>query len=411
MRIKVLRWPVPYRCAFAITDDPDQSTTERVRVIYEFCLSLGIRPTRGTWVLDPRRTCGLEHRLPPDAGVSLEDPEYRALSLELASRGVEFGLHGVTSGDNLRAEVQEGLDRFRECFGYDPRVLCFHKHNAENLHWGEAFFVSRLARRIVRFLVPTGHERYEGSDENSPYFCGDLVRDRVKYVRLFRTLSLDVLSKNPSMPFHLVDRPYVSRWFSAVAQDLVACRRITRRSLDRLARRDGLLLLYAHMAEHFVDSRDEVVPEVRTAFTLIAKRKDVWLASVGEVLDRCLAMKNLLVVRTRCGAVISNPTRISLSDVQLAVRSSQLFLAGGESLLRVRDGLFVLPRLAAFEAVPLFSCPRQARASDPRGISPRELFRMLWEEALRMVVLRGHYRGIRQRLVPIERLRDSGISS
>jgi hypothetical protein len=409
VRLRILRWPFPYRFAFAITDDPDQSTVDRVRVIYDYCLSLGIRPTRCTWVFKPRRTCGLLHRSPPDDGVALDDPRYLELCRRLANSGIEFGVHGVSSGDNTREDVREGLDRFNRVFGRDPSVLCHHKHNAENIHWGESFFVSRIARRLVRPLLPSGTERYEGSLDGSPYFCGDLIRERVRYVRLFRTMGLDVLTKNPSMPFHLPSRPHVKYWFSAVAQDLIACRRVNRRSLDRLARGDGLLLLYAHMAEHLVDSMGGVHPEAQRAFEQLAERRDVWMASVTEVLDRCLATKNIRVVPTRSGFVVANPTQVQLSSVQIRCRVPDLFTSGGGRLQRVGEGLFLLPDLHPFAAMPLFTSERLAAVGDPAGVGRIELFRMMWEEVMRLISLRGLYSGIQQRCIPVDELREPSL--
>jgi hypothetical protein len=411
LKLRILRWPYPYRFAFAITDDPDQSTVESVRIIYAYCLSLGIRPTRCTWVFKPRRSCGLVHRSPPDDGVALDDPRYRELCGQLAKEGVEFGIHGVSSGDNTRNDVCEGFDRFNRVFGRDPSVLCHHKYNAENVYWGESFFVSWIARRLVRLLVPSGLERYEGSVEGSPYFCGDLISKRVRYVRLFRTMDLDVLSKNPSMPFHLPSRPYVKQWFSAVAQDLIACRRMNRRSLDRLARRDGLLLLYAHMAEHFVDSSGRVRLEVQRAFEQLATRRDVWMASVTEVLDRCFATKNLRVVPMRSGVVVVNPTEVRLENVQICCRARSLFTSGGGSLKRVGEGLFLLPALRPFEAAPLFTSVRHAAVGDPAGVSRIELFRMAWEEVLRLIRLRSLYARIRQRSIPLHELQETSLPS
>lgn len=392
MRVRVGRWPYPYRFAFGITDDTDQSNAARVRAVYDFCLSLGIRPTHCAWVRHPENRCGLVHDAMPEAGSVLQDPEYAAVCRELIERGAEVGSHGVSSGNNPREAVREGLCEHAEILGQSPRLICFHKHNAENLYWGEEFTSSRFIRWAVRRLVPTSHERYEGHNESSSYFCGDLMRARFDYTRLFRTVSLNVLSKNPSMPFHLDDKPYVKHWFSCVAQDLRACRRITAKSMDKLAHEDGLLLLYAHMAEKFVDDDGEIHPEVRRAFSLISSREDCWKEQVSTILDRLLGIKNLIVTPRRSGCVLSNPTQIVLRDVQVRCDRPVIVIQGGRVLRPDINGVFVIPEIPACSAVALYPSEQALAAGDPRGISGLELLRMKLEEVRRLVLFRGDYR-------------------
>ena len=184
---------------------------------------------------------------------------------------------------------------------------------------------------------------------------------------------------------------------------------MNRRSLDRLARGDGLLLLYAHMAEHLVDSMGGVHPEAQRAFEQLAERRDVWMASVTEVLDRCLATKNIRVVPTRSGFVVANPTQVQLSSVQIRCRVPDLFTSGGGRLQRVGEGLFLLPDLHPFAAMPLFTSERLAAVGDPAGVGRIELFRMMWEEVMRLISLRGLYSGIQQRCIPVDELREPSL--
>lgn len=397
MRVRVGRWPYPYRFAFGITDDTDQSNAARVRAVYDFCLSLGIRPTHCAWVYHPEQSCGIVHDQMPEAGAVLQDPEYAAVCRELIARGAEIGSHGVSSGNNTRESVREGLREHGEIVGSPPRVICFHKHNAENLYWGEEFSSSSIIRWLVRRLVPTSHERYEGHKQSSAYFCGDLMRARFDYTRLFRTVSLNVLSKNPSMPFHLDDKPYVKYWFSCVAQDLRACRRVSARSLDKLAKEDGLFLLYAHMAEKFVDDDARIHPEVQRAFSLISSREDCWKDQVSSILDRLLAIKNLIVTPRRSGCVVSNPTHVVLRDVQLRCGREKIVAQGGQVLRPDVNGVFVLPEIPAYSAVSLFKSEEALAAGDPRGISGIEVLRMKLEEVRRLLLFRSDYRSTKLR--------------
>lgn len=388
MRFRISRWPSPYRCAFGITDDPDASTLHTARTIYDFCETHGVYPTRGTWVLNPRRTCGLVNREEPDQGVTLEDPAYAAWCRSLIERGFEVGLHGVSSGDNTREDVAEGLEAFREKLGVDPRIIFFHSHNAEHLYWGLSFTSNRLQRWLVRMLVPHKSERYEGHDPASPYFCGDISFETFRYTRMFRTICVNTLAKNPSMPYHLYDKPYVRHWFSTTAEDLDACRRITPAALDKLARRDGMMLMYAHMGEKFVTEAGEIHPDAARAIERVGARADCWKTGASDLLDRCLAHKNLIVTRGRDGIVISNPTNVDMPAVQVWSAGGGLHLPCGTELERNEHGAFVIPMLAAGAAVAIYPSAHHAQIGDPAGISRLELMRMKGEEVKRLLILR-----------------------
>ncbi len=388
MKARVLRWPAPYRFAFGVTDDTDRSTTDSVRCVYEYCLARGIFPTRTTWVTPPRRTCGIIGKEEADQAVTLADDEYRALCLELQAAGIEMALHGVSSGDNLREEVRDGYNTFRRIFGRDPSLIAFHSHNADNAYWGTSFVRSRIAKAIIALLVPDKTEKYFGADKDSEYYSSDILFERVRYIRMFRTIRLNVLRVNPSMPYHADHTPDVRFWFSTTAEDLHACRRVTPARLDRLAREDGLFLLYAHMAEKFVDEQGTIRPEAARVFDLIGSREDCWKAGGTAILDRCLAIKNLIVEPRRKGLVIANPTSVNLNDLQIRSDAGRLLLASGEQLETVRPGVFRLPMLEGGSARSLYTTERDAAIGDPTGMPRSELLRMQFEEIIRLVYLR-----------------------
>lgn len=385
MRVRTLRWPYPFRWAYGITDDTDLSTLESVRAVYEFCLSLGIRPTKTVWTHRAARPCGVNRALPPLPGDTLEDPEYRAYCQELSRRGVEIGLHGVSSGNNTREETRRGLERFREVFGRDPRLYVCHSLNAENPYWGESHFRSPLARRAAKLLLRR-NERFHGEDPDSPYYWADLCRETIHYVRLFRTLELNVLRKNPMMPYHQHDKPGVRFWFSASAQDHELCKRVSHAALDRVAREDGAVIHYAHMhLFHGYPTESRLMPVVERALRTIGERTDVWRAGVSEILDRLLATKNVTVERRRHALVLGNPTSIPLRDFQLRADCPRLYLPGGRELLPDAESRFHLEELPAYASLPLFFTRSDAELGDPAGISAVERSRMLREEAKHLV--------------------------
>ena len=82
---------------------------------------------------------------------------------------------------------------------------------------------------------------------------------------------------------------------------------------------------------------------------------------------------------------------------------------GGGRLQRVGEGLFLLPDLHPFAAMPLFTSERLAAVGDPAGVGRIELFRMMWEEVMRLISLRGLYSGIQQRCIPVDELREPSL--
>lgn len=388
MRVRVSRWPSPFKSAFSITDDPDHTTSQRVRTIYDFCEQHGVYPTRGTWVLNPRRTCGMINQDEPDEGVTLEDPEYLELCRSLQSRGFEIGLHGVSSGDNKREDVAEGIEKFQELLGAPPRTIFFHSHNAEHLYWGASFTDSKLRRMMIKVLVPHKAETYEGHLPGSDYFCGDLSFNTFSYTRLFRTMKLNTLRTSPEMPFHIYDKPFVRHWFSTTAEDLDACALINDHSLAKVAHQDGLMLIYAHMGEKFVLEDGSIHPTAARAIECVGRDKSCWKTGTSNILDRCLAHKNLIISSQRDGVVISNPSKVHLQGVQVFADTNTLITHEGQELEKNEHGAFVIENLPPRSTVSLFRTPHHAQIDDPKGISRLGVPRMQFEEIKRLLFLR-----------------------
>ncbi|MEM7248228.1 MAG: hypothetical protein AAF533_23035 [Acidobacteriota bacterium] len=376
MSLQVLRWPYPRAFAFGITDDTDLSTLDSVRTFYEFCLARGIRPTKTVWVRPPRRASGSRVAVEPVPGITLADPEYRRYCQELSRRGVELCLHDVSAGNNLREEILDGFREFEEVFGYLPRLHVCHGKNAEHPYWGPSQYDSRLAKTLVRWLVD--QQEYSGEVPSSPHYWSDFCRATIRYLRLYRTMDFDVLAKVPAMPYHLPGKPDVRLWFSTSAARRLD--RLTDATLDRLARRDGAFLWYAYSANLVTHDRREVLPAVAEALERLAARDDCWLATSGEILDRCLAIKNLVVTRRRHGWVIANASDQPLPSLQLRCPAPVLHLASGSELSPDAEGRFVLDHLAPGAAVALYESRGAAGSGDLGGISRLGLLRMMVEE-------------------------------
>lgn len=388
MNVRILRWPYPYKWAYGMTDDTNGSTLECFRTVYEYCIARGIWPTRTVWTQRASRRCGIRNNQEPKKGMTLEDAKYREYCRELNERGIEFALHDVSSGNNVREDVIRGLETFKATFGYDPSIYICHAHNAEHPYWGEEQYRSPIARRLARLFYRFKPEEFSGHIPTSPYYWSDICREKIRYLRLYRTRHLNVLRKNPRLPYHQYDKPDVRFWFSGNAEDYELFQRVSPGALDKIAREDGAIIHYAHTSL-FLDpdgkTESGLRPEVESALDLIGKRTDCWSPRVTSILDRCLATKNLLVQKRKHALVITNPTEIGLDDFQIEARYPVLYLSSGDALHPDGEFRFCIGRLEPRSCVVLYFEKEAAEIGDPVGIPRFEEARMAFEEAWRQV--------------------------
>jgi len=59
------------------------------------------------------------------------------------------------------------------------------------------------------------HKRYMGDVEGSPYFWGDICKERIRYFRNFTYPAINTLACCPQMPYHDERRPFVNHWFAS----------------------------------------------------------------------------------------------------------------------------------------------------------------------------------------------------
>lgn len=274
-----IEWPHGKDFAFTVIDDTDESTLANTKPVYDLLHELGMRTTKTVWPLAPRRT-------PKYGGATLADDDYRSWVLDLRARGFEIASHGTTDHPSSRDEVIEGFARYREILGSDPRIYINHDGQTEGMYWGDARLggwtraVYRLANRIA------GQDRrYHGHEEASPYFWGDICRDRVEYVRNFVFQDINTLACDRRMPYHDPSRPWVNLWFSASngAEIDPFLTLIAEPNQDRLAREGGACIAYTHFALGFV--RDGRVDPRFEALLRRLARMNGWFVTVSELLD------------------------------------------------------------------------------------------------------------------------------
>jgi hypothetical protein len=278
----MIAWPDGKRFAFTIVDDTDAATLANVKPIYDFLHDHGLRTTKTIWPLAPIETA-------PLGGQTLEDADYRAWILALQQRGFEIAFHGVTDHPSKRARTEAALAYWADVIGGAPRLYASHSGQKEAMYWGPARF-TRLAGAAFgvanRFLQRD--VSFHGEVEDSPYFWGDLCRDRIDYVRNFTFEDIDTLARDPRMPWHDPRKPYVKYWFSSSdgSDGDKFCRLLDERAQDRLAERGGACIVYTHFAYKFGDGA------LRPDFVRLVKRLATlggWFVPASEILDHLRA--------------------------------------------------------------------------------------------------------------------------
>lgn len=278
---KRLHYPGGKRFAFTIVDDTDMVTLERVRPVYEALERYGFRTTKTTWVY---RSNNEGHEA--NRGDSLEDPDYRAFILGLQAKGFEIALHGVRGGSSRREDTLAGLQEFRTLLGHDPKLFVNHSVNEENLYWGRSLYdfppYQWLAGLFIKYPF-TGHV------EASPYFWGDIARERVQFVRRFTFDDINLLAENPSFPYRLHDKPYVNYWFPTSNGNRVIefHKLLSPENLDRLEQEGGVCLVYAHLGSGSFNRKDGqpgVDPRFEQRLKELSARNG-WFVPASEILE------------------------------------------------------------------------------------------------------------------------------
>jgi hypothetical protein len=275
--------PPGKRFAFSVLDDTDDSTLENVQPVYAMLRDYGLRTTKTVWPMDCPE--GSRNYF---AAETLQDKKYLRFVHELVADGFEVAFHGATMESSPRARTLEGLEFMRSEFGSYPRLFCNHGQNLENLYWGSKRFHTAPLRMLSRALTRERRGSFEGEQEGSTFFWGDVCRERIQYVRNFTFGRLNVLQADPAMPYHVASAPYVRYWFStADAPNVEAFNRLlSPRSIDRLEATGGVCIVSTHFGKGFTED-GRVNPETAARFRYLADKAG-WFVPVSDLLDRLL---------------------------------------------------------------------------------------------------------------------------
>lgn len=278
-----ITWPDGRQFAFTIVDDTDCATVENVGPVYQFLIDQGILTTKTVWPLAPAQK-------PVKGGGTLEERRYRDWVLDLQRHGVEIAFHGATDHSSPRERTVQALDYFRDVLARDPRIYAAHTGQIEGMYWGESRLdgsvraVYRAVHRLKRI-----HCSYEGHVKRSPYFWGDICRDRVTYMRNLAFKEINTLRQDPMMPYHDPRRPYVRYWFSSSDGSKVGdfCELLSEVNQDRLLEEGGACIAYVHFAYGFMEGQ-----QIHREFARLMRRLAAlpgWFVPASTLLDHLKA--------------------------------------------------------------------------------------------------------------------------
>ncbi len=288
-----ITWPEGKRFAFTVFDDTDWGTLANVGPVYAFLADCGFRTTRSCWLFrgDPNRG--------KNPGQTVDDDDYRNWLLDLQAKGFEIGWHGATWHSSERERTAAALARFAEVFGHDPAAGANHTGQEEGMYWGSKRVTGW--RRLI-YNVLTGyrnHNKYFGDVEGSPYFWGDLCKQRIKYFRNFIFKDINTLKACPLMPYVNPPKPYVNYMFaSSDGNEIGAFNRCLRESdQDRLEVEGGACIMYTHFAKGFCPEGklDRRFQELMARLA----RKNGWFVPTGTLLNYLLAQRGPLTCSDR----------------------------------------------------------------------------------------------------------------
>ena len=316
--------PYPFGKRFAVTftDDTDRATLAEVEPVYACLAAYGIRSTKTVWPLPASAVSGHDSRM-ATAGDTLENNAYRAWCQRLQAQGFEIALHTASGGNSLREETVLAYQRFEEIFGHPPHTNIMHARNRENIYWGKDWTPNHpLLSKVIAFVEPGD---FLGHQVDSPYYWGDICREKTKYVRHFETLQVNTLAFDPATPYHDPAKPDVKWWFSSsYGSGVRLFTLLVRENLEKLAAQRGASIIHCYLRHYALpqgNGRFTVHPRFESLVETLAHFSDGWYVPAVELLDRLRAIRQLRVALDGNRVTIYNDSDVDV--VNLGARASE----------------------------------------------------------------------------------------
>jgi hypothetical protein len=342
-----LTWlPGRHEAGIAITDDPDNGQFSGFKTIYDLLKRLRLPVTRAMWAFERSEPTGTPPLPITFFAPTLSDRQCLAYCKELQSCGFEICLHGASSGNNTRERTAAAIEFIHREIGPLRTFIC-HSKNAENLYWDRKCAPSPFLTFLVGKYV--ANECF-GEVEGSRYFWGDICRNTVSYIRLFRTRQTNTLAFNPSMPYHDFSKPFVNFWFSASKGYLP--RLCDPRRIDDLCAQRGAGIFYQYLHK-YVDSNGAIDPRVQDTFERLAGDGRLLVMPVSGLLDRLRQARRVFLVSHRGKAFLINAAAQPYTSVQILLDKGESFepenhrgeigIESRRALFKAISGLTVVP--------------------------------------------------------------------
>ncbi len=342
----------PYSAGFCITDDTDAATLEQTKAVYDFLVEKHFVTTKTVWPFKPSEPCGIPAT--PEStlrGITLENRDYFDYCKILADKGYEICLHSASAGNNKRQSMKNAFEFLEEHFGGSDTFI-LHSKNAENIYWGNK--VTRLFPFNLLLRYQSKHKCY-GEIENSSYFWGDICKEKVKQIRLYRTRHTNTLKRNPSMPYYDKKKPCVNYWFSATKRSISDCATLS--VLDRLKRENGLTVLYQYLHRY----ADPITLELNAGFIKavesISNDPGIHIATVSNHMQRLRMIRGIIILNRGKDYWIINANSIGICNLLFALSSSDDLQIGNKSISQ-NGNYLVIPEIAGMGFV-YFQCVKK----------------------------------------------------
>jgi hypothetical protein len=166
------------------------------------------------------------------------------------------------------------------------------------MYWGAAR-LSGTARLVYKLAKKDGAVQYSGHVQGSPYYWGDLCRDRVRYCRNFVFREVNTLAACPMQPYHDPARPDVRFWYASSegADPQAFVNTISEANQDRLEAEQGACITYTHFGKGFVEAGN---PSARFRELMDRlSRKNGWFVPVSTLLDHIREQRGDYTISSR----------------------------------------------------------------------------------------------------------------
>jgi len=364
VHIEISKYPDGKDFAFTITDDPDYGWLEEKYIVYGLLDRLGFKTTIAVWVLDNKHGTGQSGVNSGVGGITTNNKKYLKHTKELQNKGFEIGLHTVGPGNDLRDETISGYELFKERFGQYPKININHTSNVENIYWGR----DRFSNKMMSFVYGLKTPGYLGHIEDSEYFWGDVCKAKSKYVRGWATDSINTLSVNKTMPYHLDDKPYVNYWFgcSDGFEYDKFMRLVTDENISTLVSERGTSIIYTHFGYGFVNrSTNSLSDEFIRQMTKISQMNG-WFVPVSTILDRFLLLNNVEIIHRDNNVILVNLNDEPIYGLTILTDQKRLyFFNTNEWKSSNSDGEIILGELSPFSAFKLGKTNKGQKMESP----------------------------------------------